>query len=93
MQESLRGGGADVAADVRLAAAALLLPVGREAVLHVRGGADDGETNHRPQNTTAQTLEQEQEEDQDFTEEQQRGQDNEPELKTSKKRKKTQSQE
>lgn len=50
LQQSLLGGGGDAASDVRLAAAALQLPAGREAGVPVRGGAEGGETSHQQQN-------------------------------------------
>lgn len=50
LQESLLRGGGDAASDVRLAAAALQLPAGREAGVPVRGGAEGGEASRRQQN-------------------------------------------
>lgn len=47
VQQSLLGDGADAASDVRLAAAALLLPAGREADVPVPGGAERGEASPR----------------------------------------------
>lgn len=55
VQESLQGDGVDIPTDVHLGAEAFLLPAGCEAKLHVRGGAGGGETNHRPQNATAES--------------------------------------
>lgn len=59
VQESLRRAGGLAAADLRLAAAALLLPAGREPGVPVRGGAEGGATSvQQPQRDQDQDQDQ-----------------------------------